>query len=557
MTRVLASALMLCLVVTSACVSHDTHSRALGELNEARHTTLQSRHELDAYKKEAAAAAEANETERNRLAQQLRDAQTRLASLESELADLQREVDGKTARLGEANNRVSALSRANTEAAGRIGSMEVEKQAVQGRISTMENEADAMRERLASLEKERDKLAVALRDAQDGERQLQTQVASLTSEISSLQDENRSLLSGTTTAKDVIAQLQKRAGELESASARADDLARQLNERERDLASQRQIAADQEQQLTTLRAAAAEKESLAARLAALTEEMAKLGQERDELKESRTRLSDDHQRLQANLQQEIDRVKAGEAEKDGLTQQLASLTGDMTKLAAERDQLKNRQAQLADEQQKLLAQLQQEADRLKAEESEKNRLEKERLAKEEEIQRLTKAQADLTHSLQDEINKGTITIQQVRDRLTINMVEKVLFDSGQARIKPEGLKVLKQVSDVLKDVADKQIRIEGHTDNVPIGTKLRDKFATNWELSTGRATSVVRYLVEDGGVNRELISAAGYADTKPVAANDSEEGKASNRRIEIVLYPKDLTNIANELRADAREQAPR
>ena len=60
MTRVLASALMLCLSITSACVSHDTHSRALGELNEARHATLQSRHELDAYKKEAAAAAEAN-----------------------------------------------------------------------------------------------------------------------------------------------------------------------------------------------------------------------------------------------------------------------------------------------------------------------------------------------------------------------------------------------------------------------------------------------------------------------------------------------------------------
>jgi chemotaxis protein MotB len=351
--------------------------------------------------------------------------------------------------------------------------------------------------------------------------------------------------------------LQKRAGELESVSARADDLARQLNERERDLARQRQIAADQEQELTALRAVAAEKENLATQLAALTKEMAKLGQERDLLKESRAHLADEQERLQAKLQQEMDRVKTGEIEKDGLAQQLASLTGDMTKLAAERDQLKDRQAQLAGEQEKLLAQLQQEADRLKSEEAEKNRLEKERLAKEEEIQRLTKAQADLTHSLQDEINKGTITIQQVRDRLTINMVEKVLFDSGQAQIKPEGLKVLKQVSDVLKDVADKQIRIEGHTDNVPIGTKLRDKFATNWELSTARATSVVRYLVEDGGVGRELISAAGYADTKPVAANDSEDGKASNRRIEIVLYPKDLVNIANELRADVREEAPR
>jgi chemotaxis protein MotB len=145
-----------------------------------------------------------------------------------------------------------------------------------------------------------------------------------------------------------------------------------------------------------------------------------------------------------------------------------------------------------------------------------------------------------------------VTIQQVRDRLTINMVEKVLFDSGRAQIKPDGMKVLQQVGDVLKDVSDKQIRIEGHTDNVPIGTKLRDKFETNWELSTARATNVVRYLIDEGGVERGYISAAGYADTRPVAANDSQDGKSSNRRIEIILYPRDLAEIAQELKADAR-----
>ena len=109
----------------------------------------------------------------------------------------------------------------------------------------------------------------------------------------------------------------------------------------------------------------------------------------------------------------------------------------------------------------------------------------------------------------------------------------VLFDSRQAVVKPAGLKVLKQVSDALKDVPDKQIRIEGHTDNVPIGVKLRDKFAPNWELSTTRATSIVRYLIGEGGVNRDMISAAGYADTRPVATNASDDGKASNRRIEL------------------------
>jgi len=115
-------------------------------------------------------------------------------------------------------------------------------------------------------------------------------------------------------------------------------------------------------------------------------------------------------------------------------------------------------------------------------------------------------------------------------------------------VKPAGLQVLKQVSDILKKVTDKQIRIEGHTDNVPIGVKLRGRFPTNWELSTARATSVVRYLIEDGGVDRANLLAVGYADTRPLVANDTEEGRTANRRIEIALYPKDLSEIVNQLR---------
>jgi chemotaxis protein MotB len=187
-------------------------------------------------------------------------------------------------------------------------------------------------------------------------------------------------------------------------------------------------------------------------------------------------------------------------------------------------------------------------ERLKTEAAEKARLEKERAAKEAEIQRLTQTHAELTKSLEAEIAKGDIKIKQVRDRLTINMVDRVLFDSGQSQVKPAGLQVLKQVSDILKKVTDKQIRIEGHTDNVPIGVKLRGRFPTNWELSTARATSVVRYLIEDGGVDRANLLAVGYADTRPLVANDTEEGRTANRRIEIALYPKDLSEIASQLK---------
>jgi chemotaxis protein MotB len=133
------------------------------------------------------------------------------------------------------------------------------------------------------------------------------------------------------------------------------------------------------------------------------------------------------------------------------------------------------------------------------------------------------------------------------------MVDRVLFDSGQVQVKPEGIKVLKQVGDILNKVEDKQIRIEGHTDNVPISAKLQSRFKTNWELSATRATNVVRYLIDQGGVKRKHLSAVGYADTRPIASNDMENGRSSNRRIEIVLHPKDFSEITGELPPTAED----
>jgi chemotaxis protein MotB len=240
------------------------------------------------------------------------------------------------------------------------------------------------------------------------------------------------------------------------------------------------------------------------------------GQLNSDLGKVRGQITDLEQKLQsgsASSREEIARLQ----------KQAADLEANTARIAKEREQLRQEQSQLA------------------------ATLEQERLAKEEEIKRLTRTQEELSKSLQEEISKGNITIQQVRDRLTINMVDRVLFDSGHAQVKPAGVQVLKQVADVLNKITDKQIRIEGHTDNVPISSKLQDRFKTNWELSTARATTVVRYLIDQGGVDRQYLSAVGYADTHPLASNDTEEGRSSNRRIEIVLYPKDLKEIAEEV----------
>jgi chemotaxis protein MotB len=90
---------------------------------------------------------------------------------------------------------------------------------------------------------------------------------------------------------------------------------------------------------------------------------------------------------------------------------------------------------------------------------------------------------------------------------------------------------------ILKQVTDRRIQVEGHTDNVPILSDLKNRYPTNWELSTARATEVVRYLQEHGGLDARLLSATGYGQFQPVASNDTDEGKHKNRRIEIVLLP--------------------
>jgi chemotaxis protein MotB len=305
--------------------------------------------------------------------------------------------------------------------------------------------------------------------------------------------------------------------ELEAAKKTSAQLQLQLAGLQQNLdqeAAQRKAA---EQQAASL---AKEREALEARSSELQSSLDGLekekGQLNSELGNVRGQITDLEQKFasgSASAQEEIAKLQ----------KQASELEANAARIAKEREQLRQEQSQLA------------------------ATLEQERLAKEEEIKRLTRTQEELSKSLQDEIAKGNITIQQVRDRLTINMVDRVLFDSGQAQVKPAGVKVLKQVGDVLNKITDKQIRIEGHTDNVPISIKLQNRFKTNWELSAARATTVVRYLIDQGGVDRQYLSAVGYADTHPLASNDSEEGRSSNRRIEIVLYPKDLKEIAGQV----------
>jgi chemotaxis protein MotB len=126
--------------------------------------------------------------------------------------------------------------------------------------------------------------------------------------------------------------------------------------------------------------------------------------------------------------------------------------------------------------------------------------------------------------------------RETRYSLT-DLMKQLRYESGEARITPEGLVTLGRLVELLKAApADQLIRVEGHADNMEIGPSLKSVYPTNWDLSKARATGVLRYLVEKGGMDSARVSSIGYGDSKPIASNATEAGRSKNRRVDIVLY---------------------
>jgi chemotaxis protein MotB len=158
--------------------------------------------------------------------------------------------------------------------------------------------------------------------------------------------------------------------------------------------------------------------------------------------------------------------------------------------------------------------------------------------KKEEIQTESQAYKDLLREMKGEMARGQVTIEELKGKLTLGLADQILFDSGQSEVKKDGLAILKRIVDILGKVQDKAIRVEGHTDNVKISGRLARRFPTNWELSAARAINVARFL-EENGIDPKILSAAAYGEHKPVADNSTPEGRQKNRRIAIILLPKD------------------
>ena len=144
---------------------------------------------------------------------------------------------------------------------------------------------------------------------------------------------------------------------------------------------------------------------------------------------------------------------------------------------------------------------------------------------------------DLTAQLSPEIKSGSITISRSNDRVVIGLESSTLFSSGRAAIRRIGKKHLRKISRILLRYTNREIQVQGHTDNDPISERLIERWESNWELSTARATRVLRFLVEIGNIDPKTISAAGLGEFRPIADNSTKAGKKQTRRIDIVLSP--------------------
>jgi chemotaxis protein MotB len=153
---------------------------------------------------------------------------------------------------------------------------------------------------------------------------------------------------------------------------------------------------------------------------------------------------------------------------------------------------------------------------------------------------LDRIRRDLSLLLEKQVADHSVSLEMGRDGLVISLREAGFFDSGSASPKPEAVPTLRQISDELGATAY-DVRIEGHTDNVPIHTA---EFDSNWELSAARATRIARLFVDMKAIPPDRIAAAGYAEFHPVAGNDTAEGRAENRRVDLVVQPRTKIDFA-------------
>ncbi|WP_298900762.1 OmpA family protein [uncultured Psychroserpens sp.] len=260
----------------------------------------------------------------------------------------------------------------------------------------------------------------------------------------------------------------------------------------------------------------------------------------------------------SKLQQDYDKTLA---QRNKLQTDYNATKSNLDNLKASYDALeKNSNASIAANSKKnreLLAQLEAKEQALAAENARLEKIKKELESRSQRVAELenviaskdaamTKLKNAISQALTNFEGKG-LTVEQRNGKVYVSMENKLLFQSGSWAVGTQGKQAVKQLGSVLADNPEIAILIEGHTDNVPY--KGNSQLSGNWDLSTKRATAIVNILRENSSINPENLTAAGRGEFAPIATNDTAEGKAKNRRIEVILTPKldEISKLLNDI----------
>ncbi|MFN2745952.1 MULTISPECIES: flagellar motor protein MotB [Bacillus] len=166
-----------------------------------------------------------------------------------------------------------------------------------------------------------------------------------------------------------------------------------------------------------------------------------------------------------------------------------------------------------------------------------------KIQKEKDRQSLKKIQDHINQFIKKKNLEKQVNTKLTDEGLLLSIEDNIFFDSGKAEIRPQDVQLAKEVSDLLVLNPPRNIVISGHTDNVPIKNS---QFKSNWHLSVMRAVNFMSLLIENPKLDPKIFSAKGYGEYKPIAPNDTEEGRRKNRRVEILILPIDVKNVNNE-----------
>lgn len=291
------------------------------------------------------------------------------------------------------------------------------------------------------------------------------------------------------------------------------------------------------------------------------EKLAEQKKENRDLMDQNKALSDQNNDLETNgakLTSDLAKLKS---ERDKLESELKSSLANLNNLEASYAALeKNSDAALQSNMKKnreLLAQLEAKEKALAAEQERLAKLQadlKERSKRIDELEGMMASKEQNMRNLKETLSKALnsfegkgLTVEQKNGKVYVSMENKLLFGSGSWNVGVEGRKAVVEVGKVLAANPEISVLIEGHTDNVPyLGS---GPIASNWDLSTKRATAIVDILAENTQINKQSLTAAGRGEFAPLASNETAEGKAKNRRIEIILTPKldEISKMLNEM----------